>query len=308
VDDARVDAGIEALKRRRAAARHAEAARDALHADYPDWRARAAEIEAVEAEAGWDYTDARRVAMAERLDALDDELRDAEAEHAEARRDLERLMDEPTPTAIESEIATLDAELADLRRRRDRRLLLAGLIRRADYDLRMKHQPAVIQRASTYLDRLTDGRYPRLTLEEESGGLILYERGQSFTHPVGPPLSQGTLDQIHLALRLAIIDHLDAEHERLPVLLDEVLVHCDAIRRRTAYAILADMAEVRQLVFFTCHPHVAREVEAVFPDVRRLALGDGGAPALDLAAPAAAKPSRGDGAPDDEARTADVPA
>jgi hypothetical protein len=89
--------------------------------------------------------------------------------------------------------------------------------------------------------------------------LVVFEAGASFSHLVKSPLSRGTLDQIYLALRLAIIDHLDADRERLPVFLDEVFVNWDAPRRHAAFEILGDMARERQLFVFTCHPFFAEE-------------------------------------------------
>ena len=41
------------------------------------------------------------------------------------------------------------------------------------------------------------------------------------------PFSQGIKEQVYFALRLAAIDHLDADEERLPLFLDEVFVNWD---------------------------------------------------------------------------------
>lgn len=60
-------------------------------------------------------------------------------------------------------------------------------------------------------------------------------------------------------LRLGTLDHLDAGRERLPLLLDEALVHWDEGRRQALYPLLARVAEVRQVVLFTCHPALAEE-------------------------------------------------
>lgn len=70
---------------------------------------------------------------------------------------------------------------------------------------------------------ITDGRYSRLfALEDGSPGLLV--KGNYVDHPVEAGrdyLSRGTPEQVYLALRLALVDHLDAEDERLPLLLDE---------------------------------------------------------------------------------------
>ncbi|MCP3886332.1 MAG: hypothetical protein GY700_12825 [Propionibacteriaceae bacterium] len=79
-------------------------------------------------------------------------------------------------------------------------------------------------------------------------------------HLVGDPLSRGTLDQIHLAFRLAVIDHLDDGHETLPLLLDEALVNWDDTRLDEAAEILKHMAGHRQVFLFTCHEWIAEKL------------------------------------------------
>jgi uncharacterized protein YhaN len=75
--------------------------------------------------------------------------------------------------------------------------------------------------------------------------------------PVGAPLSRGTLDQIFLAFRLAVIDHLDRDHERLPLFLDEVLVNWDDFRLPHGIALLGEIAARRQVFLFTCRRALA---------------------------------------------------
>jgi len=163
---------------------------------------------------------------------------------------------------IESEQAEVDRRLAEVRRERDRLMLLAGIIRKADADFRQKHQPDVIRRASAIVSTVTRGRYERLELQDDGQRLVTYAANGTMPVTVAPPLSQGTLDQMYLAIRLAIVDHLDDGRDRLPLFMDEVFVNWDQERRRGALDVLAQMAERRQIFFFTCHPHFAREVSS----------------------------------------------
>jgi uncharacterized protein YhaN len=270
--DGDVEAGAEELAARRQAARRAEASRDRLHSEYPDWEERKAEIDDLESEEDdWRFTDEERARIEQRLDEIEEERREEEKARTAKEKDVEHLLDQRTVGDIESELAHVERRLDEVREKRDRRTLLAGLLRRADAAFRRKHQPDVIRRASAYLETITQGRYERLSLDEQKDRLVVYEAGEAFSQPVGPPLSRGTLDQIYLALRLAIIDHLDAERERLPVFLDEVFVNWDEPRRHAAFEILGDIARERQLFVFTCHPYFARET-ADHLDAERLDL------------------------------------
>jgi uncharacterized protein YhaN len=258
--DGDVDAGAEELEERRRAARRAEASRDRLHSEYPDWEDRKAEIEELEAADGaWTFGDEEQVRIEQRLEEIEEERRDEEKARTAKEKDVEHLLDHRTVGDIDGALAHVERRLDDVKKKRDRRMLLAGLLRRADAEFRRKHQPDVIRRASEYLNAITQGRYERLALDEQEDRLVVFEAGASFSHSVKSPLSRGTLDQIYLALRLAIIDHLDADRERLPVFLDEVFVNWDAPRRHAAFEILGNMARERQLFVFTCHPFFAEE-------------------------------------------------
>lgn len=256
--DGDLEAGIEELDARRTAARRAEMSRDRLHSEHPDWEACRDEIEALE-EDGWSYTDEERARMEQRLETIEQELREEEKACTEKEKDIEHLLEQRTVGDIESELAHVERRLNEVHEERDRRMLLADLVRKADAEFRRKHQPDVLRRASEYLSTVTNGRYQRLSLDETDNQLLIFEEEDGFSRPVAPPLSQGTLDQVYLSLRLAIIDHLDADGERLPVVLDEVFVNWDPDRRSAGYDLLAGMAEERQIFFFTCHPHFARE-------------------------------------------------
>lgn len=259
--DGDLDAGIETLARRRKAARRAELTRDRLHSEFPDWKERRDEIREIEAQDGeWTYTDEQRAATEQRLEAIEKEIREAETARAEKKKDVEHLREKPSVAEIDSELAHVNRRLQEVARERDRLMLLAEIVRKADFDFRRKHQPDVIRRASRILSGITQGRYDRLALEDDGRRLVVYRSGSDFAVDVKPPLSQGTLDQIYLAIRLAIVDHLDDGRAALPLFLDEVFVNWDRTRRRGAYEVLHEMSKSRQLFFFTCHPYFAREV------------------------------------------------
>jgi uncharacterized protein YhaN len=116
-----------------------------------------------------------------------------------------------------------------------------------------------VRRAGDHLAAVTGGRYTRVLLAEAADAAPFNVRGggSSPPAPVAAPLSTATREQIYLALRLAAVDHLDREGERLPLFLDETLVNWDPARRDRGLALLASLAGERQLFVFTCHPEVA---------------------------------------------------
>ena len=65
-------------------------------------------------------------------------------------------------------------------------------------------------------------------------------------------LSSGTTDQAYLSLRLAMTELITDNGERLPLMLDDVLLQYDAERAENALEYLKKYAQNAQILFFTC--------------------------------------------------------
>ncbi|GMR12235.1 MAG: hypothetical protein BMS9Abin29_0424 [Gemmatimonadota bacterium] len=174
--------------------------------------------------------------------------------------DLER---QPTIDQVDGEGVALQEELDWLRRTRDRKVLLARILREADRVFREEHQPDVLRRAGDYLEHITGGRYVRLSGGEADMGAEFQLHGPDLAEPmtVDETTSTGTREQVYLALRLAIVDHLDRDQERLPLLLDEVFVNWDEARRTRGLDLVVEVARTRQVFLCTCHEEWAAELK-----------------------------------------------
>jgi DNA repair exonuclease SbcCD ATPase subunit len=196
---------------------------------------------------------------------------------AEQRRlgELSELLGGDTGSALARATDTvreIEDKLETVERERDRLALLDSILGRAEREFRESHQPDVLRRASVYLDRVTLGRYRRIDLlDEDRGQLCVTPVGRSEPVAVGDPISQGTLDQIFFCLRLGMLDHLDEDRERLPLVLDDALLRMDDARRRAVYDLLGDLAPLRQVFLLTCHDSLAEEIAARLK-VRRIDL------------------------------------
>ena len=61
--------------------------------------------------------------------------------------------------------------------------------------------------------------------------------------------SEGTVDQLYLALRLAVAEELTPQ---APLILDDALVRFDGQRLTQAVALLEESAACKQVILFTC--------------------------------------------------------
>ncbi len=161
------------------------------------------------------------------------------------------------------EAGVYEEQLQTVERRRDRLALTSSILLHAERRFRDEHGPGFLTAASAYLAAITGGRYDRLLIGEQNGNepprLEVLRHGRPV--PVGAPLSRGTLEQIYVALRLALVDEIDP-HRLLPLFLDEALVNWDDDRVDGLLPLLAAL-QGRQAIFTTCHPALAARLGAV---------------------------------------------
>ena len=142
---------------------------------------------------------------------------------------------------------------------------LAGrLLDEAQEVFEKERQPEVIRRAETLFSDMTGGRYERL-IAPAGGGAIQIVDTKDGTRGTDV-LSRGTAEQLYLALRIGVITTLGNVGENLPVLMDDIVVNFDPERREGAARAIARLAEVRQVIFFTCHDETAEVLKAAAPD------------------------------------------
>jgi uncharacterized protein YhaN len=77
-------------------------------------------------------------------------------------------------------------------------------------------------------------------------------------------MSDGTQDQVYLALRLAALGLAHATNaEPLPLILDDGLVHFDDERTATMLEVLAEASDTMQVIVFTHHRSVVTAARAL---------------------------------------------
>jgi uncharacterized protein YhaN len=244
-----------------------------LERDGPNIRDLEARIQ--ESEAGGRPLDEESIdipRLSARLDDLDTAIVDLATQAKALERDAAHLRELETTDAVDSSILSLQVEEAALTRERDRKWVLAQLLREADRSFREEHQPDLIRRASRYLKRLTGGRYTGLLIDEQSSSDLFQIVGPGLPQPIAlaSPISTGTLEQAYLSLRLAIVDHLDEGAEKLPIFVDEAFVNWDEERRDRGLLALSELSKTRQVFAFTCHPDTAARLEQLGGRILRL--------------------------------------
>jgi uncharacterized protein YhaN len=78
-------------------------------------------------------------------------------------------------------------------------------------------------------------------------------------------MSEGTRDQLFLALRLASLERQMQGGEPVPFVLDDILMSFDDDRARDTLRVLADLCSKTQVLFFTHHAHLAELAKQAVP-------------------------------------------
>ncbi len=128
---------------------------------------------------------------------------------------------------------------------------------------RARNQGPMLERAGELFRRMTGDSFSGLGTDyaaDDSATLVGVKAGIKV--PV-EGMSEGTRDQLYLALRLAAIQLHQLNHEPMPLILDDLLITFDDLRSRALLPMLQDLAGNAQVLLFTHHRHLldlAREV------------------------------------------------
>lgn len=156
---------------------------------------------------------------------------------------------------ISLKLAKLYARIEELEKSWQALTLAQEALTEAQNRLQRRFAPRIVRRAEALMGKMTGGRYNRLSLGEDFSILAGAENEDTLQSLLWR--SDGTVDQLYLALRLAVSGELIPES---PLILDDALVRFDDQRLKAALDILKDEANSRQVILFTCHSREANMV------------------------------------------------
>ena len=116
--------------------------------------------------------------------------------------------------------------------------------------------PKLTEELSRNISEITNGKYNKVKFNDEQGMIVEVENGDYIS---AERLSSGTIDQLYLSLRLAILDSM--AEEKIPIILDEAFSHFDDIRLRNILNYINQKFEDRQLIIFTCNEREKQALE-----------------------------------------------
>ncbi|USG66803.1 AAA family ATPase [Brevibacillus ruminantium] len=246
------------LIRREELKRSAEGAKASLAAQ--EWRRQEQKAELLR-----EWGDAFRVLLEQEKALQDHERNTAKQERERISEELLSLreqiahasgeiggQDEVSLAGVRSEYEEAAKALRQLQMKREALSLARDTLQQTLKEWNRDISPALNQIASGIMATVTDGKYEDVRLDPhaqfdvkvwEAGHQRIVEQDQC---------SQGTQDQLYFAQRLALLRHVSAQSEPLPIFLDDHFVHYDAERLEAALQALLELAEEHQVFLFSC--------------------------------------------------------
>ena len=106
--------------------------------------------------------------------------------------------------------------------------------------------PEMNRMANELFAKLTYGRYTKIKLNDNSIKVMHFSDVLFAPHE----LSQGTLEQLYVALRLSFIANASSMVS-MPVFIDDAFVNFDEMRKASMYEVLRKVSQKNQVLFFT---------------------------------------------------------
>jgi uncharacterized protein YhaN len=133
---------------------------------------------------------------------------------------------------------------------------------------RDSHRSAMMARASAAFRTISRGAYTGLAAQPDKDREVLVALSADGTSKLAPDLSKGTRFQLYLALRAAGYHVLAEARPPVPFIADDIMETFDNDRSAEAFAVLADMARVGQVIYLTHHQHLCDIARKVCPEAR----------------------------------------
>ncbi len=161
---------------------------------------------------------------------------------------------------LEARLETVEEEMTTIGRRLGVMDLAASGLGQALASTKEEAAEVLAPIVTRVLSRITAGRYSRVTVSRDLAVAV----DNPSNRPGSPPnvlqgdLSTGTVDQLYLATRYALLEFL-SDGEGAPFILDDVFVNFDPDRRLRGLELLRDISDDRQVIACMCEDHGAED-------------------------------------------------
>ena len=195
---------------------------------------------------------------------LDQEVRAAEklahdAAHAATAAETmarERAQEVPNVPEAEEALASAQQESERVTRLSATLTLTLDFLRRSEERVHRDIAPLLAAGLRRWLSDVTQGRYTDARVDPRDLSMQLLGPDNEWRD--ARQLSHGTTEQIYLLLRAVLAERLATIGETCPLILDDVLVQSDRVRKRALLDVIVSISRGRQVILLTQEEEVLR--------------------------------------------------
>ncbi|HVK55546.1 MAG TPA: hypothetical protein VM532_11025, partial [Burkholderiales bacterium] len=208
-------------------------------------------------------TAARLTEIEDAIKQHEPEVEAAYGQLLEAKRAFDAIDGGDAAAQAQQEAEELIARIGRHARAYTRSRLAQAVVARVIQSYRERHQGPVLRRAGEIFAKITLGSFSGLVTDYDNDAQVLLGQRPDGGRVGVAGMSQGSRDQLFLALRIAAIEEHMKGREAIPLVIDDLLVQFDDARASATLAVLAELAQRTQVLFFTHHGHVCELADGV---------------------------------------------
>jgi uncharacterized protein YhaN len=185
----------------------------------------------------------------------------------ERRKAFEALDGNDQATRAEAQRQEAIAAMVDSAERYLKLQTAARLLKWSLEKFRETNQGPMLAKASANFHTLTLGSFSRLLADSDSGASprLVGFRDDGEQVPV-TGMSEGSRDQLYLALRLAALEIQVEQGYRMPLIADDLFINFDDERTAAGLKVLGELSRHTQIIFLTHHDHLVPLAQKVLGD------------------------------------------
>jgi len=168
-------------------------------------------------------------------------LHSLDLEHKNIEPQLENL------SKIEEELVNNKEKMVNLQKSEKSMNLAKEILIKSNEKMKNSVTPKFTEELSRTISEITEGKYNNVRLNDENGLVIELENGDYIP---ASRLSVGTIEQLYLSLRLAMVEELS--NEKMPIILDEAFAYYDEERLKNILIYIAERFKEHQVIILTC--------------------------------------------------------
>jgi len=204
----------------------------------------------------------------EQIQQLEQERSSIDQSIGELRTLLKQMDGNAAAAQAADEAQSALAEIRNLSERYMQVHLAASVLRKSIERYREQNQGPLVKRASELFKGLTLNSFCGLKTDYNTNSDKPILVGLRTPDSIGIPttgMSEGTRDQLYLALRLASIERHIEKNCSIPLILDDILINFDDERSQATLAVLGELCQKTQILFLTHHPRLVELAQKTVP-------------------------------------------